>query len=239
MEKIIAIVPARGGSKGFPNKNIHTFKGKTLLERAIDIGTKSEFIDEVYVSSDNTEYLEIADKAGSKTHLRSKKTASDNASMKEVLIEVHQFLSEQGPSNFWYIPIYPTFALNTHHEVDNAIKTYTAKSDEYSDGLVGVRKPNDHPYLMVQLDLENRIQDKINPDFNKYYRRQEYPSYWCITHQTVIVPHYALMNINNQLIGSNTYFHPVVTASVDVDYESNLKTSVVSTLLPGHQLASL
>jgi len=222
---IIAIIPARGGSKGYPDKNISHYKGKSLLERAIHLGNHCTLINEVYVSSDKNEYLEVAEKAGSKIHLRSKQASSDTASMKEVLLEVHKYLSQWDQENCWYVLIYPTFAQNTRHELDSAIRAYVEKSGDYADGLIGIRKPVDHPYLMVELDAENRLINSINPDFNKYYRRQDYPPYWSITHQTVIIPADAVCRINNQLIGDQTYFHPIEHISVDVDYKTNLSMS--------------
>lgn len=64
--KIIALIPARSGSKGIPNKNIRLYKGKPLIAHSIDIAKKCELISEIYVSTDSEEYKKIAEEYGAK-----------------------------------------------------------------------------------------------------------------------------------------------------------------------------
>ena len=64
--RIIAIIPARGGSKRLINKNVYPLKGKPLISYTIDACKKSSYIDEIYVSSDSIEILKIAVESGAK-----------------------------------------------------------------------------------------------------------------------------------------------------------------------------
>ena len=76
--RIIAIIPARGGSKRLKNKNIFPFNGKPLIAYAIDACKKSSFINQVYVSSDDNEILKVSKKYGAIGLLRDSKFSDDH-----------------------------------------------------------------------------------------------------------------------------------------------------------------
>ena len=83
---VIAIIPARKGSKGLKNKNLLKIKKKSLVEIALHNANLSKFIDEIYISSDSDEILKKAKNfPKTKIHKRSKKAATDTAGSKEVL----------------------------------------------------------------------------------------------------------------------------------------------------------
>lgn len=85
----IAIIPARGGSKRIPRKNIKEFCGKPILAYSIEAALKTKLFDEVMVSTDDLEIAEIAKKYGASVpFMRSKETANDFAILKDVLNEV-------------------------------------------------------------------------------------------------------------------------------------------------------
>ena len=87
--KSIAIIPARGGSKRIPRKNIKNFLGKPIISYSLDAALQSKLFDEVMVSTDDEEILNIALENGAKVpFLRSKKNAGDLASTYDVLEEV-------------------------------------------------------------------------------------------------------------------------------------------------------
>lgn len=85
----IAIIPARGGSKRIPQKNIKPFLGKPIISYSIEAAINSKLFDEIMVSTDDNEIAEIALKYGAKIpFLRSKETANDHAGLSDVIIEV-------------------------------------------------------------------------------------------------------------------------------------------------------
>ena len=87
--KVLGIVPARSGSKGFKNKNLAKIGDKTLLELAIGVGLSPNIIDEVYISTDSEIYAEIGKKAGAKfCGLRPEYLAGDKAKTSEVVIDL-------------------------------------------------------------------------------------------------------------------------------------------------------
>ena len=87
--KILAIIPARCGSKGFPNKNIAKISNKTLLELAIKVGLDCKIVDDVYISTDSPDYERLAVNAGAKSlGLRDRKYATDTAKSVDLVIDL-------------------------------------------------------------------------------------------------------------------------------------------------------
>ena len=84
----IAIIPARGGSKRIPRKNIKPFLGKPIIAYSIEAALKSNLFEDVVVSTDDTEIAEIAKKYGAKVILRSEKNSDDYATLFHVVKEV-------------------------------------------------------------------------------------------------------------------------------------------------------
>ncbi|MDZ7775685.1 MAG: hypothetical protein U5L09_08875 [Bacteroidales bacterium] len=84
----LCIIPARGGSKRIPRKNIKPFLGKPIIAYSIEAALKSELFEEVMVSTDDKEIAEVAEKYGQKFHfIRSKEKADDYAGLNEVVME--------------------------------------------------------------------------------------------------------------------------------------------------------
>lgn len=85
----IAIIPARGGSKRIPRKNIKSFCGKPIIKYSIEAALKSGCFDEIMVSTDDNEIAEISKRFGAKVpFLRSPATSNDLAGLKDVIVEV-------------------------------------------------------------------------------------------------------------------------------------------------------
>ena len=87
--KNLCIIPARGGSKRIPRKNIKVFLGKPIMAYSIEAALKSDLFDEVMVSTDDEEFAEVAKKFGANVpFLRSEATANDYAGTEDVIFEV-------------------------------------------------------------------------------------------------------------------------------------------------------
>lgn len=111
--KNLAIIPARGGSKRIPRKNIKDFLGKPIIAYSIEAALKSELFDEVMVSTDDEEIAKISERYGAKVpFLRSSKSADDFSTTMDVLKEVVDGYNEKLNKVFDYICcIYPTAPL--------------------------------------------------------------------------------------------------------------------------------
>jgi len=110
----LAIIPARGGSKRIPKKNIKDFLGKPIIAYPIEIALKSELFDEVMVSTDDQEVASVAIKYGAKIpFLRSAETSNDTAILSDVIDEVKEAYYDLGVKYDRICCILPTAALIT------------------------------------------------------------------------------------------------------------------------------
>ena len=85
--KIVAMIPARSGSKGLLNKNIRKLNNYPLLSYPIKLAKKSRYISHIYINSDDQKYLKIGNCYGAKKFKRKKNLSKDKTSMKEVILD--------------------------------------------------------------------------------------------------------------------------------------------------------
>jgi len=110
--KNIAIIPARGGSKRIPKKNIKNFLGKPMIAYSIETALTSQLFEEVMVSTDDKEIAEIAIKFGASVpFMRSKSSADDFATLNDVFVEVKNEYRQQGRKYDVYGLLLPTAPL--------------------------------------------------------------------------------------------------------------------------------
>ena len=110
--KNLAIIPARGGSKRIPKKNIKEFLGKPIIAYSIETALNSNLFDEVMVSTDSEEIAKIAKQYGANVpFLRSKETANDYAPLNEVIVEVKNKYKKTGKEFDFVCMILPTSPL--------------------------------------------------------------------------------------------------------------------------------
>lgn len=122
-KKFIAVIPARGGSKGLPGKNIKELCGKPLIVYTIETALKSKIFDKVIVSTDSLEIAEIAKKAGAEIpFLRPKELATDTADSMDVLIHAIKFLEEKGEKFDYIMKLQPTSPLRTEEDIRKSVK---------------------------------------------------------------------------------------------------------------------
>lgn len=109
MKKSIAIIPARGGSKRIPGKNIKKFAGKPIIAYSIECALRTKLFDDVIVSTDDEKIARVAKKYGASVpFLRSKKTAGDRASLESAMLEVIGRLEKKGEKYDYFCCILPT-----------------------------------------------------------------------------------------------------------------------------------
>lgn len=169
-KKILAIIPARGGSKGLPGKNIKELHGKPLIGWSIHHAQESKYIDEIFISTDSREIADVAEKCGVKVpSLRPAYLASDTASSMDFIEYTIDLMEEQGKKFDYLILLEPTSPLRDAEDIDKSLEMLiehpTAKS------IVGVCKSEgQHPISLT----------KINNDFlipyierSKSVRRQD------------------------------------------------------------------
>lgn len=118
MDKILCIIPARGGSKRIPRKNIKKFLGKPIISYSIEAAQASGLFSEIMVSTDDDEIAKIAKKFGAKVpFFRSKQNADDFATTIDVLLEVVQEYKDLELSFQYICCIYPTAPFVTRKKL--------------------------------------------------------------------------------------------------------------------------
>ena len=121
MEKKIAIITARGGSKRIPKKNIKYFLGRPIIQYSIEAAINSNCFDEIMVSTDDDEIARIAASFGAKIPFkRSVETSNDHSTTAEVLIEVLNEYKKIGEEFKYCCCIYPTAPFITKEKLNDA-----------------------------------------------------------------------------------------------------------------------
>ena len=123
MTNIVAIIPARGGSKGLPNKNIIDFCGKPLIAWTIEQCLSSKYISDVWVSSDSQEILSVSEKYGAKTINRPSDISGDLASSESVLRHAIEVIPRNDNIDLVFAP-QVTSPLRETKDINNAIELF-------------------------------------------------------------------------------------------------------------------
>ncbi len=181
--KNIAIIPARSGSKGLPDKNIKNLCGKPLIAYSIEAALQSGQFAEVMVSTDSEKYAEIARKFGASVpFLRSATTASDTATSWDMVDEVLGCYKNLGKEYDSFCLLQPTSPLRTKEDIQAAYRLYC---DKATFAVVSVCEAEHSPLLCGQLPPSRELADFIQKDAMK--RRQDAGKYYRINGAIYIV----------------------------------------------------
>lgn len=145
--KILAIIPARGGSKRVKNKNIRELGGKPLIAHTIAQAKASNHIGKIIVSTDSDDIAKIAKENGAEVIIRPAEIAADGSTEYEYYTHTLALLKEK--ENYepdLIVNLYPTSPFRRSETIDRAIEKMLAHPE--ADSLRSVRKCSEHPYKM-------------------------------------------------------------------------------------------
>lgn len=215
----IAIIPARSGSKGLKDKNIKELCGKPLMAYSIEAATKSELFDCVHVSTDSTEYAEIAKKYGADVpFLRDKEYATDTASTWDTVRNVLRKYSELGKEFDMVTVLQPTSPLRTSKDICNAYRLFC---DKAALSVVSVCEVEHSPVLCNVLGEDLSLNNFV--DLNNVKRRQDMGKYYRINGGIYMMRMEVLDRIE-KLYGERSYAYIMEQdKSVDIDNEFDFK----------------
>lgn len=154
MKKPLAIIPARGGSKRFPRKNIALLAGKPLLAWAIDVAIESGVFDRVCVSSEDHEILDIAEKYGAEPRARSAELAADNVQLRTLIPSVLTGYADEGLPYETFGLVVPTSPLRTPQDIRNAYELFIEEECHSVMSIVKVEHPPQQCVWMPQVFIE-------------------------------------------------------------------------------------
>jgi CMP-N-acetylneuraminic acid synthetase len=154
---VLAIVPARSGSKGIPDKNVVSFRGKPLLVHSVQQALAARNVERVLVSTDSPRYREIALAAGAEApFLRPEAFASDHATDLEVFIHALDWLdTHEGWRPEICVHLRPTFPTRSVEDVEKAVDLLLG--DPTADSVRSVTLAPQTPYKMWRLDGEGTL----------------------------------------------------------------------------------
>lgn len=210
--KILAIIPARGGSKGIPRKNLRILCGKPLIAYTIEAALNSKYIDRVVVSTEDEEIADVAQGYSAEVIKRPPELADDLAPTEPSLEHVVRYMEEtEGYRADVIILLQPTSPLRNSQHIDEAIETFF--SNKY-DSLLSVCPS--HAFLW-KADKEKMY--SVNYDFRNRPRRQERELEYRENGAIYITKYDILMNGHNRLGGKIGLYIMPGKSSWEIDSE--------------------
>jgi len=220
-KSVLAIIPARGGSKGLPGKNIKELCGKPLIAWSIEQAKVCSNIDRVVVSTDDDQIAYVAKKYGAEVpFVRPEELASDTASILDVIIHTLDWFEKYEDYRPAYILLLqPTSPLRTIEDIEGAIQTLKYKD---ARAIVSVCETNHHPWWSNTLPENGNMKAFLRPEIlNK--RRQDLPVFYRLNGAIYLADTDYLYECNG-FLGQDTraYIMPK-GRSLDIDTEFDLK----------------
>lgn len=163
--RVLAVIPARGGSKGVPRKNLRSLGGRPLISYAIDNAQRSRYGIDVVVSTDDAEIGAIAQKLGAEVHMRHEDLAGDATTLDAVVLDAYRARSKkQGYA--LVVTLQPTSPLLTVASIDRAISTILERPEV--DTIVSARESHHLTW--------RREADRFLPNYPERLNRQFLPA---------------------------------------------------------------
>lgn len=167
----LAIIPARGGSKRLPNKNILDLNGKPLISYSIEAGLQSKYIDKVIVSSDNDKILKISKEFGADTIQRPNELSSDSSTSFDAI----NHTIDNNQKYDYILLLQPTSPLRNSEHIDKAIELLNIKN---ANAVISICELDHSPLWSNTLNkdlsmkgfLSNEVLNKRSQDLEPYYR---------------------------------------------------------------------
>lgn len=223
--QLIALIPARGGSKGIPGKNIKELNGKPLIAYTIEAAKKCSIVKRIIVSTDNSEIASIAKKYGAEVpFIRPSEFAKDATPDRPVLKHCCEWLvnnENYEPDLVAYLR--PTTPFKTSELIK---KCYTKICNE--SGATSLRTVTQvegvfHPYWMFKTSNNQIIPFVEGIDIKKYYRRQLLPECFRLNGVVDILKPKIFMN-KTDMYGEKIIFEEIdEKLAVDIDNDFDLK----------------
>lgn len=225
MNRILAIIPARAGSKGIKDKNIIDLNGKPLIAYSIEAAKKSKYIDRIVVSTDGEKIATVAREWGAEVpFLRPNYLASDTAKTIDAMVHCIETLKEMGDEYDYVVLLQPTQPLRTAKHIDEAIEQLISSGEE---SLVSISKVKHHPILIRTLDDTGHVVNLLNTSSTQ--RRQDFPDYYKVNGAIYINKLNENFNLETSLNDNRLAY--VMNEKYDVDIDELLDLKIAELLL--------
>ncbi|MBW1740296.1 MAG: acylneuraminate cytidylyltransferase family protein [Deltaproteobacteria bacterium] len=219
---VMAFIPARGGSKGIPRKNLVPLGGKPLIQYTIEAAKESEFIDEIFVSSDDKEIIDFCRSLGVDVpYTRPAELASDDTPMIDAVHDALRWKREKGlalPESV--IVLQPTSPLRNALHIDAAIRQF---KEEGAESLISVHEMLENPYECLKVMANGwELLAKLR---KAAYRRQDYGERFYFINGAIYLAKTEFFEKCKCffLEGESSLFFMPPECGVDIDNEHDLK----------------
>lgn len=218
-KRILAIVPARGGSKGIPKKNIINVLGKPLIQYTLDAAKQSKYIDEIHVSTDCEEIASVVQNLGYEIkRLRSTELSGDYTKTIDVLYDVVENYARNKEKFDCILLLQPTQPLRTSQHIDEALELYFENGEK---GLVSVSEVEQHPILIRTLSQSGELENLLNE--GSTVRRQDLRKYYIVNGAIYINRTEDILNFVSLNDNKIPYIMDETYPNIDIDSYRDLK----------------
>ena len=225
---VLAIIPARGGSKGIPGKNLVELRGRPLLTWSVQAALGSAYIDRLVVSSDSDRILEAAAELGEELPLRRPPELSQDDSPAIAVVDHALSCLKWGAEGLAYdlvVLLQPTSPLRTTWDIDSAIERVVK---EAAPSCVSVTRPRHHPAWMFRVAGRGELRS-LGMAESGATRRQDLGDVYALN-GAVYVARRDWLTRERSFVGAGTLAH-VMPKERSVDIDSELDLLVADALL--------
>jgi CMP-N,N'-diacetyllegionaminic acid synthase len=178
MAKVVALIPARAGSKGVPNKNVRLLGGHSLLSWSIAACLKSATIDRIIVSTDSADYASLAIKLGAEApFLRPVEISGDRSTDYDFIVHAMDWLAAENGVPEYLVHIRPTTPLRDPKMIDDAVAAFMAARD--ATALRSVHEMSESAYKTFEIATEGQLKRlcAVNTELDSANNaRQQFPN---------------------------------------------------------------
>jgi N-acylneuraminate cytidylyltransferase len=221
---VLALIPARGGSKGLPRKNLRLLAGRPLIEYSIDTARASRAIDRVIVSTDDAEIAATAQRLGADVpFLRPSELSEDNTPDLPVFQHALGWLSEhEGWHPELVVQLRPTSPLRRPQDVDMAVAILDDRPE--ADSVRSVAEPLENPYKMWSVTAEQLLTPILTSDLTEPFNmpRQTLPTVYWQTGAIDAFRRRTVMELNSMTGDRIVPLHVDSLGAVDIDTQASL-----------------
>ena len=208
--KVIAVVPARGGSKRLPGKNTRSLGGVPLIIHSIEAAQHCAAIDKIIVSTDSKEIANVTINSGVEVDMRSHELSSDTATTIDVIKDLLKRLDEFDI----VVTLQPTSPLRTSEDIQNCLDMFETRE---ADAVISVCKA-EHPPQWTNTIGKNGEMDKFISKQIKNKRSQDLGDYYCLNGAVYCHCVAKLMKSDIFLFQRNSFAYVMPSnRSVDID----------------------
>ena len=218
---VLGLIPARGGSKGIPGKNIRLINNKPLIAYSIECGLLSPSIDRLILSTDNETIAEVAKKYGAEVpFLRPSELATDDAPtmpvIEHAIIKCETYFQKMIS---FIVLLEPTAPLRILEDIENAINLF---QENDCDAVLSAHPTRANPYFKL-ISINNHFYEPFISAGEQHTRRQDAPIVFELNPAVWVYSRKAVMEEKSRIPKRSIVYQVPAERSLDIDTENDLQ----------------